>query len=175
MSAPPAPEDDRSPVEGVPSDESRASFAPPAHAPQFVAPASSLGPAAIAAAPSGAFCRACGNGLDPRAVICPSCGVPPGHGQPAPVMVSGSKSGGVAILLSLLITGAGHWYTGEVGRGFAFFGGAILAAFSLVFLVGFVALPAVWVWAAIDANKSAERHNLRVAAAAAQQPLAIAR
>jgi TM2 domain-containing membrane protein YozV len=132
--------------------------------------------ASVPAPPApGAFCRACGRGIDQRAVICPQCGVATGHGQQAgTVVVSGAKSGGVAVILSLLITGAGHWYTGEVGRGFAFFGGAILAAFSLAFLIGIVALPAVWIWAAIDANKSAERHNRRVASAAAQ-PLALAR
>lgn len=85
--------------------------------------------------------------------------------SPAPAApVRAAKSATAAVLLSLLLTGAGHWYTGEVGRGFAFLGGAVLAAFSLVFLIGIVALPAVAIWAAIDAGKSADRHNARLAA-----------
>jgi TM2 domain-containing membrane protein YozV len=113
-----------------------------------------------------AFCRACGNPLDVRAAICPGCGVPTGHGQ-VPGVVSHAalinrKSGGVAILLSLLFTGAGHWYSGEVGRGFAFLAAAFVAALSLLILIGFLALPAIWIWAAIDANKAAERYNQRL-------------
>ena len=169
----PAPSPEPQPP--APTAEPATSFAPPTEqAPQFAA-AETPAPALPAPVATGAFCRACGTGIDARAVICAQCGVATGHGQqPAAGVVSGWKSGGIAVLLSLLITGAGHWYTGEVGRGFAFFGGAFLAALSLAFLIGVVALPAVWIWAAIDANKSAERFNARVGAAA-QQPLALAR
>jgi TM2 domain-containing membrane protein YozV len=159
--------------ERVPAPEPAASFAPPTvDPPHFTATA----PAQAAPVAAGTFCRACGNGIDQRAVICPQCGVATGQqaAVAAPVVVSGAKSGGIAVLLSVLITGAGHWYAGEVGRGFAFFAGAFLAALSTLFLVGFIALPVVWIWAAIDANKAAERHNLRIAAAASQQPLLIA-
>jgi TM2 domain-containing membrane protein YozV len=142
-------------------------------APSFAPPTAA--PAQFTTTPvPAAFCRACGEGIDPRAVICPKCGVATGHGQAAlsPVLVSGAKSGGVAIALSILFTGAGHWYTGEVGRGFAFLGAAFLAALSLFFVIGIIALPAIWIWAAIDANKSAERHNARLAAVQRQPALA---
>ena len=88
-------------------------------------------------------------------------------GDRAPVpaaSVRGAKSATAAVLWSLLLTGAGHWYTGEVGRGFAFLGGAVLAALSTVYLIGIIALPVVLIWAAIDAGKSAERQNARLAA-----------
>jgi TM2 domain-containing membrane protein YozV len=86
---------------------------------------------------------------------------------PAPVQtasVPATKSATTAVLLSLLIIGAGHWYTGEVGRGFAFLGAAVLAAFTVVYVIGIVALPVVGIWAVIDAAKSAERQNARLAA-----------
>ncbi|MCW3101321.1 MAG: hypothetical protein JWL77_6939 [Chthonomonadaceae bacterium] len=124
--------------------------------------------AQAATAHTGAFCRACGKGIDQRAAICPACGVATGNGQ-VPGMVAANqmalmnrKSSGVAIVLSLLITGLGHVYTGEAGRGAAFFGAAVVAALSLLIVVGFVALPVVWIWAAVDANKSAERYNMRL-------------
>jgi TM2 domain-containing membrane protein YozV len=75
-------------------------------------------------------------------------------------MALNRKSPGVAILLSLLVTGAGHWYCGEVGRGMAFFGAAFLAGLLCLVLIGFILLPIVYVWAAIDANAVATRHNM---------------
>ena len=149
--------------------------------PRWAAPdQSAAAPAHLPAPPPAtAFCRACGTQIDARAAICPSCGVPTGTGHVpglgAPVSqeaLMNRKSGGVAILLSLLFTGAGHWYCGETGRGFAFLGGAILAALMLLVFVGILALPAVWIWAAIDANKAAERHNRRLLAAAAPPAIA---
>jgi TM2 domain-containing membrane protein YozV len=144
--------------------------------PQWAAPdqyvAAAPVPVPAPPAPS-AFCRACGTKIDARAAICPSCGVPTGNGHVpglatpvSPEALINRKSGGTAILLSLLFTGAGHWYCGETGRGFAFLGGAIAAALMLFLVIGFIALPAVWIWAAIDANKAAERHNRRLLAAA---------
>ena len=144
--------------------------------PRWAAPDQTVAaaPVHVPAPPSAtAFCRACGTNIDARAAICPSCGVPTGNahvaGLTAPVnqeALMNRKSGGTAILLSLLFTGAGHWYCGETGRGFAFLGGAFFAALLLLVAIGFVALPAVWIWAAIDANKAAERHNRRLLAAA---------
>jgi TM2 domain-containing membrane protein YozV len=78
------------------------------------------------------------------------------------------KSEGVAILLSLLITGAGQVYCGRVGRGAAFFFGAVFAWFTLLFLVGFILLPAIWIWAAVDASQLASRQNAMLMASASQ-------
>jgi hypothetical protein len=103
--------------------------------------------------------------VDPRAVICPKCGVQTGRAiTTIGGLHSDAKSGNTAVLLSFLMTGAGHWYTGEVGRGFAFFGAMVLAALTLsvVFVIGVVALLAVSIWAAIDSNQSAQRHNARL-------------
>lgn len=58
----------------------------------------------------------------------------------------------VAVLLSLLIVGLGHLYAGQVGRGAAWFLGGGL----LIIVTAGIALPFVWVGAAIDANNCAK-------------------
>lgn len=113
------------------------------------------------------FCHACGNRVDPRAVMCPACGVP----QHAAAMSQthamanvalNKKSNGMAILLSLLFVGAGQWYMGRVGRGFAFFGAYVLSWILVVAVIGLFAIPVVAIWAAVDANKLANEHNARL-------------
>jgi TM2 domain-containing membrane protein YozV len=82
-----------------------------------------------------------------------------------------SKSAGLAILLSLVFTGAGHWYVGRIGRGIAFFAAAFVSGLLILAVVGLFLLPIVWVWAAIDANKCAQQHNqLLLASAGARIP-----
>jgi TM2 domain-containing membrane protein YozV len=70
-----------------------------------------------------------------------------------------SKSPAAAILLSLFFTGAGQWYVGRVGRGFAFFGAAVLSGILILAVIGLILLPIVWVCAAIDASNCAREHN----------------
>lgn len=72
-------------------------------------------------APS-AFCRACGQGIDPRAVICVHCGVPTGVATaPATEDVDGTgrKDWLIALLLSIFLGGIGvdRFYLGKVGTG----------------------------------------------------------
>jgi TM2 domain-containing membrane protein YozV len=80
------------------------------------------------------------------------------------------KSAGVAALLSLLLTGAGQWYCGRIGRGFAFLGAAVVSWVLLWVLVGFLLLPIVWIWAIVDAMSLANQHNQRLTAALWQPP-----
>ncbi len=75
------------------------------------------------------------------------------------------KSPGVAVLLSLLFTGSGQIYCGRAGRGIAFFAAAFASGVSILFLVGFVLLPIVWLWAAIDAANLASKQNATLLAA----------
>lgn len=119
--------------------------------------------AGTAVAPSGSYCSGCGSPIHPQAVVCPRCGVPTvsaAQATGAAMNVAlNSKSTGLAVLLSLLFTGAGHWYVGRVGRGFAFLAAAIISSVLILAAVGFFLLPIVWAWAAIDANKCAHTHN----------------
>ena len=63
-----------------------------------------------------AYCRACGREVDPRAVICPACGVPTGVAAAAQ---PGARSWLVALLLSILVgsLGVDRFYLGKVGTG----------------------------------------------------------
>jgi TM2 domain-containing membrane protein YozV len=64
------------------------------------------------------------------------------------------KSPGVALLLSFLFCGIGQMYNGQVGKGFAFLLGGILA---WLILLGWV----VWIWSMVDAYTTAKQMNLR--------------
>jgi len=62
-----------------------------------------------------AYCRACGQQIDPRAVVCVHCGVPTGlaYGDPF------AKDWLVALLLSIFFGGLGvdRFYLGHIGTG----------------------------------------------------------
>ncbi|HEX8101645.1 MAG TPA: hypothetical protein VF533_03465 [Solirubrobacteraceae bacterium] len=113
----------------------------------------------------GSFCRACGRQMDDRAAICPGCGVPAAPQQDglsvhqAVALSMNQKSPGVAVLLSLLVTGAGQIYCGRAGRGIAFFCAAFVSLILCMVIIGFVLLPIVWIWAAVDAHGLAQRQN----------------
>ncbi len=67
------------------------------------------------------FCRACGKEIDPRAAVCPSCGVATGLGAipgSRPPDIS-DKSWIVALLLSVFLGGLGvdRFYLGKIGTG----------------------------------------------------------
>jgi TM2 domain-containing membrane protein YozV len=66
----------------------------------------------------------------------------------------GPKSPGVALLLSLLICGAGQMYCGKVGKGILMLIGCIALWF--IFL-GWI----IWIWSMIDAYATAKDMNLR--------------
>jgi hypothetical protein len=89
-------------------------------------------------------------------------GYPRGHrpgGTVARPAAIGHKSAGLAAVLSVLLCGAGQWYCGRTGRGFAFLAGALLAAALCVVLIGFALLPLVIFWSALDAAKLASGSN----------------
>lgn len=159
--------------ETSPSVPVLSSALPPAPPPAFSAdPSGASLPKRFAppeAPASSTFCRACGRHLDSRAVMCPGCGVATGinplQASPSVAMAAmtlNRKSPGVAIVLSLLFTGAGQWYCGRIGRGFAFLTAAIIGGLLMLAVVGFLILPVVYAWAAIDANKLANEHNARL-------------
>ena len=88
----------------------------------------------------------------------PSYGYPGAY--PQTVMVA-PKNPGVALLCSFFIIGLGQLVNGEGAKGVAFFVGAVLAWVSLFVLVGFLLLPAVWIWSMVDAYQTAKQWNLR--------------
>ena len=62
------------------------------------------------------FCRACGQEIDPRASICPHCGVAT---PVSDIVPPGSKSWLVALLLSIFLgsLGVDRFYLGKIGTG----------------------------------------------------------
>lgn len=65
-----------------------------------------------------------------------------------------NKSPGVALVLSLIICGAGQMYNGQVGKGIAMLLGCI---FLWIILLGWI----IWIWSMVDAYQVAKRMNLK--------------
>jgi TM2 domain-containing membrane protein YozV len=95
---------------------------------------------------------------------------PQPYGQPYPMRpmpTAAPKSGGVALILSFLIPGLGHLYTGNPLSAVLWFGSAV-AIWTISFLLTFVgfpyvfiALPFVYLGAMIHAYISASNFNIR--------------
>jgi len=90
----------------------------------------------------------------PPQMLTPSPGyLPPGYYQAPP----GTHSVGVAVLLSLVLTGAGQFFNRQTGKGCMFlFGGVGVVVFSLIlsfftFGLALLLIPAWWIWALVDA------------------------
>ena len=62
------------------------------------------------------------------------------------------KSPGIAVLLSLIFTGAGHWYLGKIGKGFLFLFTQIVLWY---FLMGWI----IWIITPISAYRNAKKIN----------------
>ncbi|SFH34466.1 hypothetical protein SAMN05660649_04834 [Desulfotomaculum arcticum] len=69
------------------------------------------------------------------------------------------KNPGVAAVLSFLICGLGQIYNGQIGKGLLLFGGAIISGFLTTILIGFILLPAIWLYGIYDAYKTANSIN----------------
>lgn len=93
------------------------------------------------------FCPECGNELiSTKAEICPKCGVR--------LKINPEKSPIVAALSSLIFTGLGQVYNGNIGRGFLILVGAIIGSFFFVVPGIAVALYGIY-----DAYTTAKRMN----------------
>ena len=80
----------------------------------------------------------------------------PGYGYPAaPPQGWSDKSKTAAGLLQLLLSligipGVGRLYTGHIGIGLGQLLGMIVGYMLLIFLVGFLIVPAMWIWGVVD-------------------------
>ncbi|MFT4884914.1 MAG: TM2 domain-containing membrane protein YozV [Natronomonas sp.] len=107
------------------------------------------------------YCRECGAEIRRAAEICPECGVRQ-RSPPASSAVESLLNGRnplVAAVLSAAFPGLGHIYAREIDTGLFFGVAFLLAVLSLTVLVGFVLVPAIWLYAMYDAAKSAERRD----------------
>lgn len=74
------------------------------------------------------------------------------------------KNPSIAVVLSFFWPGLGQIYNGQIGKGVMFMIAAGLSALLMWVLVGFLLYPVVWIWGMVDANSSAKRINLELAA-----------
>jgi TM2 domain-containing membrane protein YozV len=99
------------------------------------------------------FCSSCGKPIKKEAEICPNCGV---RQKTSPQNL---KSPGLAAILSVLITGLGQIYNGQIGKGI---GLIVLQCINVVLifaLIGLLTFPITWVYGVYDAYKTAESIN----------------
>jgi hypothetical protein len=94
------------------------------------------------------FCPACGILVMPTAVVCVRCGT----------ALSVPRSKGVAILLAVFL---GYWtwlytYKRDATKFWVGLSMAVVGGLTLVLLIGFVFIFAVWLWAVIDTASRSE-------------------
>jgi TM2 domain-containing membrane protein YozV len=107
--------------------------------------------------PDEVYCRDCGSIISERAEICPDCGV---RQHDPPSGASDLLEGGnpvLAALLSALLPGLGQIYNRELERGLAFVVASVVSGVLVVFVVGLLIYPLVWVFAIYDAYTRAEQ------------------
>jgi len=100
------------------------------------------------------FCQNCGAQIDPRAVICPKCGVPV-ESRPG----AGRKNPGVAAVLSFFWPGLGQIYNGDIGFGLSLMLVAVLCILLFFIFIGIPLYVAVWAYSISNAYRSAEEYN----------------
>jgi TM2 domain-containing membrane protein YozV len=78
------------------------------------------------------YCPYCGVQIAYKYTVCPNCGKPqPQIDGVASIRVTTKKNPMLAVILSLLITGAGQIYLGKISRGLSFLGLVILVSILL--------------------------------------------
>jgi len=69
------------------------------------------------------------------------------------------KNPGISLLASFFIPGLGTLINGNAGLGIAIFVAYCFAWLTTMILIGFLLLPAVWIWGMIDAYQGAKKWN----------------
>jgi TM2 domain-containing membrane protein YozV len=72
-----------------------------------------------------------------------------------------AKNPGLALVASFFIPGLGSFVNGNIGMGVAIFAAYCVAWLSTMVLIGFLLVPAVWVWGMVDAYQDAKNWNTR--------------
>jgi TM2 domain-containing membrane protein YozV len=61
------------------------------------------------------------------------------------------KNPATAAILSFLLMGLGQAYNGEIVKAIVFLILYAISIFLTLFLIGFVAIPILWIWSMVDA------------------------
>jgi len=69
------------------------------------------------------------------------------------------KNPGLAAVASFFFAGLGQIYNGEITKGFLLMAIQVVNVVLMIFLIGFVLYPAVWIYGIWDAYKTAEKYN----------------
>ncbi|HET6299222.1 MAG TPA: hypothetical protein VFG33_38005 [Kribbella sp.] len=69
------------------------------------------------------------------------------------------KNPGLALLASFFFPGLGSLMNGNVGLGIVIFVSYVIAWITTTILIGFIAVPAVWVWGMVHAYTGAKNWN----------------
>lgn len=113
------------------------------------------------------YCRACGRSIDPRAVLCPSCGVAQAPAGAVLASRSGEKSPAIAILISFIWPGSGHLYLGRSEKAIVLMIASFLMfclAFTALFPIALLVDLALAIYAMFDANRLAKTSGSMTAA-----------
>lgn len=69
------------------------------------------------------------------------------------------KSPGLALVLSLVWSGVGQIYNGQVGKGIFLMVLYVISALMIFIVIGFITTPILWIYGMVDAYRTAERFN----------------
>ena len=97
------------------------------------------------------FCSNCGSEIDFKAEICPKCGVR----QSSSTGFSSEKNVWVAVLLSLLVVGLGHFYLGLPKKGAMLLILTIISWILIVAVIGIILYPLILIYGVYDVYTSA--------------------
>ena len=72
------------------------------------------------------------------------------------------KSPGLALVLSLIWSGVGQIYNGQVGKGVALMVAYVVSALLIILLIGLITTPILWIYGLVDAYRTAEKINREI-------------
>ena len=71
------------------------------------------------------------------------------------------KNPGLAAVLCFFYSGLGQIYNGQIGKGILLFIVRAISDLSIIFLIGIITSPIIWIYGMYDAYKTAEQINTR--------------
>lgn len=117
------------------------------------------------------YCQNCGKQIPEGGRFCPECGfatsggpadafAPSGRVDPSSAMMMHKKSEGLALLLSLIITGLGHIYVGKSDKGAALLIAQIICLVAGAFvLIPWIISLVLWIYGMYDSYVIAKEYN----------------
>jgi TM2 domain-containing membrane protein YozV len=71
-----------------------------------------------------------------------------------------TRNPAASLFASLLVPGLGTIINGEIAKGVLILAGYVVAWLLVLFTIGLILVPAVWIYAVYDAFQGARRYNL---------------